>query len=272
MEQKNKMKLIFIMGLSHSGSTLLDMMLSFYPGAIGLGELHAVADGKTTNTERTFDICSCGKSMKECEFWGQMKSFFIDNDQKDKYKAYYTQFVQMVKDAGKNIIIDSSKSASTLKHVRRLEKEGFFDVSVIYIEKDIRSYLQSMHNYYNRQNRRWRPYWYTMGRWMKRRQVFEKYIKDEQVPHLRVSYEKLCFETSATMKSILDYAGLDYDQFSFNNEMCSHVAFGNRTKKKFRGVEDIQYSSGWMYNYWLQWAVLLAHPVLLLQNKKENEK
>lgn len=263
MENRDKPLILYILGLSHSGSTFLDMLLSYYPGAIGLGELHAIADEKETNTELTFDVCSCKKKMKDCSFWKQIDGFKPQGTHEEKYEAYYKKFIEMAKEEGKSIIIDSSKKTSTLHEVLKLQEAGLVDVKVINIVKDIRSYLQSMHSYYKRQNRRWRPYWHTAWRWNKKMRRMESYLQEHKLEHLRISYEGLCFETSTVLRSIFEYAGLDYDKFSFENDMCSHVAYGNRTKKSFQGVQDIKYSSGWVYNYWLMWSVLLVYPLFV---------
>ncbi|MCB9798590.1 sulfotransferase [Candidatus Nomurabacteria bacterium] len=260
-KQDKKMKILFILGLSHSGSTFLDMLLSHYTGAIGLGELHAVADEKTTNTEHTFDICSCGEKMKACSFWKKLDGFHASGSDEDRYKAYYQKFIEMASLEGKDIIIDSSKKTSTLNEVLKLQDAGIAEVKVIYIVKDLRSYLQSMHSYYKRQSRRWRPYWHTAWRWNKKLTRMEKNLLDKKIPHIQISYEKLCFETSAVLGEIFEFSGLDNSQFSFENGMCSHVAYGNRTKKSFQGVQDIRYSSEWMYNFWLNVCALLAFPL-----------
>jgi len=65
----NPKKIIYILSLGHSGSTLLDLLLSYHDKVIGLGEVYSVIGDKDSNLEQTEDICSCGKQMSKCPVW-----------------------------------------------------------------------------------------------------------------------------------------------------------------------------------------------------------
>ncbi len=62
-EVHHQVPLIYILGNSHSGSTLLSFLLSFHPDIINLGELKS----KTWLKVRT---CSCGQPVSSCNFYG----------------------------------------------------------------------------------------------------------------------------------------------------------------------------------------------------------
>ena len=66
-------KLAYILAASHSGSTLLSMLLGAHPDVCTVGELKATTLG---NVERY--RCSCGLLIRECGFWrrvaGEMAS------------------------------------------------------------------------------------------------------------------------------------------------------------------------------------------------------
>src|ERR1044072_4610633 len=57
-------RLAYILSASHSGSTLLAMLLGAQPGACTVGELRAPSLGDP-------DVyrCSCGERIKKCPFW-----------------------------------------------------------------------------------------------------------------------------------------------------------------------------------------------------------
>lgn len=57
-------RLIYLLGASHSGSTLLAMVLGAQPGACTTGELKATSLGDP----RTYR-CSCKSTIGDCEFW-----------------------------------------------------------------------------------------------------------------------------------------------------------------------------------------------------------
>ena len=67
-EVHHQVPLIYILGNSHSGSTLLSFLLSFHPDIINLGELKS----KTWLKVRT---CSCGQPVSSCNFYGD---YFAD--------------------------------------------------------------------------------------------------------------------------------------------------------------------------------------------------
>jgi len=57
------MKILYIMGRGHSGSTVLDLILGNHPDIQSVGELNA---GFRRGPE---EVCSCGKHLPDCEFW-----------------------------------------------------------------------------------------------------------------------------------------------------------------------------------------------------------
>ena len=71
------MRIIYIAGASHSGSTLLDMMLNAHPEIISVGEvlkLNRIKVAKTGRVKRT--RCSCGSAtLLQCEFWSRVNEW-----------------------------------------------------------------------------------------------------------------------------------------------------------------------------------------------------
>jgi hypothetical protein len=57
-------KLAYILSASHSGSTLLAMLLNSHPGVCSVGELKATSLGDVARYR-----CSCGELIRECRFW-----------------------------------------------------------------------------------------------------------------------------------------------------------------------------------------------------------
>lgn len=60
-------RLAYILAASHSGSTLLAMLLGAHPDACTVGELKADSFG-----DHEAYRCSCGKLLKECDFWNKV--------------------------------------------------------------------------------------------------------------------------------------------------------------------------------------------------------
>ena len=60
-------RLVYILAASHSGSTLLAMLLGAHRDAVSAGELKATSLGNTDEYK-----CSCGTLLKECRFWKEV--------------------------------------------------------------------------------------------------------------------------------------------------------------------------------------------------------
>ena len=52
-------KIVYIAGLGHSGSTILDMALGAHLNIIGLGEIYAVINHRKYSKLFEFSSCSC---------------------------------------------------------------------------------------------------------------------------------------------------------------------------------------------------------------------
>lgn len=59
--------LLYILAASHSGSTLLAMLLGAHPDVCAVGELKATSLGDVDRYR-----CSCGELIKECGFWARV--------------------------------------------------------------------------------------------------------------------------------------------------------------------------------------------------------
>ncbi|SHO51459.1 sulfotransferase [Desulfopila aestuarii] len=62
--QDSKIRLVYILAPSHSGSTLLAMLLNSHPEICTVGELKI-----TTLGDPSLYRCSCRKMIRDCEFW-----------------------------------------------------------------------------------------------------------------------------------------------------------------------------------------------------------
>jgi Sulfotransferase family len=63
-------KVVSIMGIGHSGSTVLDVVLGDHPNITGVGELHKLPrSGWVRNDNRR---CACGSPIHECPYWSEV--------------------------------------------------------------------------------------------------------------------------------------------------------------------------------------------------------
>ena len=118
-----KYKIIYILGVSYSGSTILESWIGSYPEHWAIGEVkhhHKIY-------RSDYNLCECGKKVKNCSFWKQ-----IGRDDEDFYK-------RIAEVSGAKVIVENSKCLSRLrKLIKRGEK-----VEVWYIRKPLGEMLKS---------------------------------------------------------------------------------------------------------------------------------
>ena len=125
------LRIIYILGLGRSGSTLATSLLNFHPSIIGVGEINKIL------TRGLKSVCSCGKELWECQFWSSVFKNIEDklnlsiNEIKELVEAqeikkhFFNPFkrinkkyielneifyAEVSKESGSNIIVDSSKN------------------------------------------------------------------------------------------------------------------------------------------------------------------
>lgn len=74
MKKNKKAKLLYIVSVGHSGSTLLDLLCGSLNNVFSMGEMHFLSwqllQGPTPEDPQTY--CSCGKGFSECVFWSKV--------------------------------------------------------------------------------------------------------------------------------------------------------------------------------------------------------
>jgi hypothetical protein len=79
-------KVVYIMGFGHSGSTLLDIVLSNHPHVESVGELKKVHRyGWTNNNDRR---CACGLPVYQCPYWSEVHQRWSEKVGKDDIEGY----------------------------------------------------------------------------------------------------------------------------------------------------------------------------------------
>ncbi|MFW6110117.1 MAG: hypothetical protein ACOC6Q_01705 [Patescibacteria group bacterium] len=77
MKKSGKIKLIYIAGTGHCGSTLLDLIIGSAPEVFSTGELgfyNIYKDNKIYNKENPDYICTCGKDFNKCKIWQKVNT------------------------------------------------------------------------------------------------------------------------------------------------------------------------------------------------------
>ena len=142
------MRLIYIAGTSHSGSTLLDLMLNAHPEIFSAGEVLKLNRqlGLKNAQKQTYAPCSCGApSLWQCPFWSRVdqrtretagKSLsdldMQDYGELDAARAPNAVVFNAIADvSGKRFVVDSSKLPKRLSALMRLKELDVYPVHLI---------------------------------------------------------------------------------------------------------------------------------------------
>ena len=288
-------KIVFIVGLSRVGSTMLDLVLGCNPKFIGLGEIYQVIRPDMNRFERN-EPCSCGNRTQECSFWGEVAEG-LKKQKSDDLHSRYRQTLRVFENlyGSDSIMVDSSKLLDALTTIIRLPN---VDVKVIYLIRDVRAWTISrlnnrkkIPNYYRRDGYyakklayqlgwkihviKWflpyltqRPTYYFLLWYIQNKQI-RNYLERKNISYMSLGYDELGLNPDLMMKKIYAFLGeeiIDPSFCSVNSQ--SHVLVGNTSKSESERRQGIFYDNRWMYrNEWVLPAALL--PKIMKYNAAE---
>jgi hypothetical protein len=260
-------KIIYIVGLSHSGSTILDMLLTTAGKAVGLGQVWTVLREDPAQTQTR--ICSCGAPAPECEVWGtvieRLARLPADAAQLDRYRVVLDVVDGLY---GEEIaVVDSSKHAD---HLTVLSEIPGVDLTVLHNMKDVRPFtISTLDNLARKGQGHPLP-----------EKVFYQWYRDNRASYalaqsltgrapVRVMYEGLCLSTEVVAGRLAEALGADYMATGAPlDHGRTHIIAGNRLRLPEAGkAKQLAYDYRWMVrSEWLR-------PYLLMPMvRKYNER
>jgi hypothetical protein len=268
---------VFISGLSHSGSTLLNMMLGSHSRCVGLGEAFRTIAPGVRGIEKTLtNRCTCGAAPKDCKFWGRA----IDGipqagefGQKEQYELIFRTFGEVM--GSDTIAVDASKYRPPLK---ALSEMGDVDLRVLHIVRDVRSFaISQIDNVERKVEKRargkrlrisdWFKYWYEQNNRIVR--LLEKC----RIPTLRLGYEELALAPDLMSDKICAFLGVDTEASMLSPDVSTnHMIRGNwRMAYRSQALKEnrmkIRYDYRWFQrDEWMRPA--LFSPRIMRLNRK----
>jgi hypothetical protein len=165
------MKVLYIVGVGRSGSTLLERILGAVPGSVNAGELNAIFSRVATQDQR----CGCGEPFSECVFWQSVgdrayggwdavtarmsdlqprvvRQRFVPalatgwaaatyrRELAEYLDTYHRLYRAIAAVSGAEVVVDASKSTAQLFALRRIEG---LDLRVVNLVRDSRGVAHS---------------------------------------------------------------------------------------------------------------------------------
>ena len=230
--------ILFIVGSSRSGSTLLERLLNELPGVVSVGELQRVwRRGFVEN-----QLCSCGQPFHDCAFWGEVRgrlavggdldAVAADSLSRRVYKAglrrahatddqaafvrYWQHLCTAIAEvSGARWLIDSSK---TPEHAAHLGALPGFDTRYLHLVRDARAVA------FSKMRRRLRPeiHWMesymatrsagaSAASWNATQRLAERIRRQIDRPWTRLRYEDIAAEPRRALVTLVETLGLPVD-------------------------------------------------------------
>jgi len=250
-------KIIYIAGLGHSGSTILDMALGAHPKMIGLGEIYAVFNSKDYVSLFENSTCSCGKKGCDCSFWKDVRSLSESNSStEDKYLQMLEMFYKKYGD--ETILVDSSKNSYPYLNILN-EK---FDLRIIYLTRDYRSWV------YSRFTRVKTPLIILFLRWFAENKKLLHVLNKQDFKIMKVGYEELAFFPDFILQKITDYIDIPFSDLMVSPANTkSHIINGNIARADKQKKEKFYYDSKWLVSGKLSFVAAFFFFLQKLNNK-----
>lgn len=241
--------LIYILGRGHSGSTLLDLLISSNSQVTSVGEMKSLSSRKRrTGREPTEEPCTCGSArLLDCPFWQRVEAEVrgsiglplrdIDqySDDPEEFRSHAVAVYDAVRRvSGTRFIVDSSKDVERLKKLLQL---GVFDIRPIHLTRSPHGVVHS----YLREGESWiyqaGMYAYDIAR--------SRHLLS-QLDHFCVSYERLVRSPRGVLDELMSWLGLPFEETQLNWPDHEHHNIGGNPMRFSRNCE-IRPDTSWKH-------------------------
>ena len=264
-ETLSRIKVVYIGGVEHNGSTFLGVTLGNHPQIECVGELSSLArEGWLAD-----DICACGDRISDCLYWTKVKKKWIHATEDDiqslveqenafdrhrrlqvlikekhfrsqrfsKYSDHtYALFQAIQQTSGKPVIVDTSKRFS---RAIALSLVDGIELRVIHLVRDARGVAYSWTKPTRPRQRSWID---ASVRWNITNTAFEyvkKNIGEDRV--LRIRYEDFILNPKEALNEIGKFINEDLSSLALdltNGRFLSteHVGIGNGFLQRTKNI------------------------------------
>jgi Sulfotransferase family len=253
-------RVVYIAGLGHSGSTILDMSLGCHPSVVGMGELTSILNLNASQLEEKTPqlTCSCREDVAGCPFWSQAIQSVKANSSRDyatKYQGLLEVFRAVYGD--RHILVDSSKSLRPLSSIKTIA-----DLRIIYLIRDVRGWIYSRHTMSDRSMVKL-AYW-----WLFKNQRIKADLERQGITYLQVGYEEFALYPELILGKICDFLEIDFHSSMLSPDHSgSHVISGNIARHDKEKRKRIFYDNRWFMSEKLSQLSPLIYPALRFNSR-----
>jgi len=228
---KGRLPLLYIAGSSHSGSTLLDLLLGSHPSIESVGEAKKIPAVAARILAGENPLCTCREPVVTCPFWRRVMPA-DPAELRRNAAANAALFRSALAAGGKQIALDSSK---TIGRAEMLARSELFDLTLVHLVRDSRAIAYSNRRKQSRapaaQQSDYRLVPSVRG-WNKLNLRTRRLFRDRPgVRYVPVRYEDLTANPRAELRRVLEAVGLPWEESMLRyREHPHHNIEGNRMR------------------------------------------
>ena len=260
--------LLYIAGSSHSGSTLIDLILGSHTQIESLGEAKKIPKilGALQSGFLPKPVCSCHAPIVDCDFWKSSLLFeTLDSSQRERITFDSSADLAMARRSlafrNKSVLLDSSKNLGRLGFLAR---EAGFSITCLHLTRDPRAVAFSAIRKTERsgpvKNRMRFLCKHTLDWSALNRKIRRRYRKNAELSYLHLRYEDFVFQPESSLSKVLQLLDLEFEpaQVRFR-DFAHHNIEGNRLR--LQSGSDIKFDSSYLKELtkfeWLTTSILL---------------
>ncbi len=217
-------KVIYITSLSHSGSTLLDLLLNAHSRIMSVGEIKQLPLKwrnlrRDLTSKRTPFMCCCGETVRNCAFWTQinqqveitsgksLSELDMKGHSENEFITDNEIIFRIIGDVSKtSFIVDSSKDVRRLSLLKRVPGIEVFPIVLV---RDAKGQICSIQTKAARKGWRDASITGSIDQYNEINRKIQTLVKT--MPHVKIRYEQLVTQPEITLMSILKPLGLNFE-------------------------------------------------------------
>ncbi|WP_186826970.1 sulfotransferase family protein [Shimia ponticola] len=243
-------KLIQVIGLGHSGTTLLDAVLGCSPKVVGIGEALRTLDHRIAPNSSTFRnlregrfqeaVCSCGETVETCPVWRPLQPHLLGSAAPQSVAQNLDKLWHAARDQNPSMeyLLESTPAGIGYS----AELSAHFDLRLVFIVRDVRSWGASQ------ARRRKVPMHRAYAKWLAQVPELQRRIEASGLPCFRLGYEELALAPAKALGKLCDWLGIAYtdEMLTPGAFSGSHIANGNVAMLKGDRTLSIRYDADWL--------------------------
>ncbi len=198
MTSSPRFRCVFVLGVTHCGSTLLGRLLNRHPRVLCVGEMMRIKQALAIRRP-----CSCGEQLMDCTFWKPLLPVLASR--RYNHRLFTPgMYDRISKLSGREVVLDLSKSLAW----RRIRRWWWWwwqraDVGTIFLVRDSRGSLGAL----KRRGSDLQDQLRLHRKWMRR---FSQFERSQGNRVLRIYYEDLALNPEHELRRVTHFLNLEF--------------------------------------------------------------